>query len=389
VAFRLLDTGGLWSGDEWDKPIRRSVEAALVGVDLILFAVDGRAGLTPSDYEVAEWLRSMGRPVLLVATKIDDPKHVETPEFFELYSLGFGEPFVTAAEHAVGTYELLAHIGELLAPADDEAEAEAVQLAIIGRPNVGKSSLVNAIVGDARVIVAPVAGTTRDSVDVRFDFGGRPFVLIDTAGMARKDVGDLEYYARMRSEMALRRADVAILVVDPFEFGDHELRLANLALDWGKPVVVAVNKWDLVTDAQLQPFQENLDQELSHLHFAPRVYTSAETDFGLHELLATAIRLYDTAHKRVTTGELNGWLEVWTARQAPPNFQGKPLKLLYASQVDVAPPTFVFSINNESFLTRPYEHYLRNRIREDLGFREVPFRMVFKERQGGRKRVRT
>ncbi len=388
VAFRLLDTGGLWSGDEWDKPIRRSVEAALVGVDLILFAVDGRAGLTPSDYEVAEWLRSMGRPVLLVATKIDDPKHVETPEFFELYSLGFGEPFVTAAEHAVGTYELLAHIGELLAPADDEAEAEAVQLAIIGRPNVGKSSLVNAIVGDERVIVAPVAGTTRDSVDVRFDFGGRPFVLIDTAGMARKDVGDLEYYARMRSEMALRRCDVAILVVDPFEFGDHELRLANLALDWGKPVVVAVNKWDLVTDAQLQPFQQQLDEGLVHLHFAPRVYTSAETDFGLHELLATAMRLYDTSHKRVPTGELNGWLEVWTNRQAPPNFQGKPLKLLYASQVDVAPPTFVFSINNESFLTRPYEHYLRNRIREDLGFSEVPFRMVFKERQGGRKRVR-
>jgi len=388
-TFRLLDTGGLWSGDEWDRPIRRSVEAALTGVDLILFAVDGRAGLTPSDYEVGEWLRSLGRPVMLVATKIDDPQHVEAAEYFELYSLGFGEPHPTAAEHAVGTYELLAAIQERLGDTGHETEEETVNLAIIGRPNVGKSSLVNAIVGDERVIVAPVAGTTRDSVDVRFDFAGRPFVLIDTAGMARKDVGDLEYYARMRSEMALRRADVAILVVDPFEFGDHELRLANLALDWGKPVVVAVNKWDLVTDAQLQPFQENLDQELSHLHFAPRVYTSAETDFGLHELLATAIRLYDTAHKRVTTGELNGWLEVWTARQAPPNFQGKPLKLLYASQVDVAPPTFVFSINNESFLTRPYEHYLRNRIREDLGFREVPFRMVFKERQGGRKRVRT
>jgi GTP-binding protein len=202
-------------------------------------------------------------------------------------------------------------------------------------------------------------------------------------------VGNLEYYARMRSEMALRRADVAILVVDPFEFGDHELRLANLALDWGKPVAVAVNKWDLVTDEQLEPFQKMLDEELSHLHFAPRVYTSAETDFGLHELLASAIRLFDTAHRRVATGDLNGWLEVWTTRQAPPNFQGRPLKLLYVSQVDVAPPTFVFSINNESFLTRPYEHYLRNRIRQDLGFSEVPIRMVFKERQGGRKRVRT
>ncbi len=389
VAFRLLDTGGLWSGDEWDRPIRRSVEAALTGVDLILFAVDGRAGLTPSDHEVAEWLRALNRPVLLVATKVDDPQHAEAPEYFELYSLGFGEPHPTAAEHAVGTFELVAEIEKRLGEIEGEVEEETVNLAIIGRPNVGKSSLVNAIVGSERVIVAPVPGTTRDSVDVRFDFAGRPFVLIDTAGMARKDVGDLEYYARMRSEMALRRADVAILVVDPFEYGDHELRLANLALDWGKPVVVAVNKWDLVSDEQLEPFQKKLDEELSHLHFAPRVYTSALTDFGLHELLATAIRLYDTAHRRVPTGELNGWLEVWTARQAPPNFQGKPLKLLYVSQVDVAPPTFVFSINSESFLTRPYEHYLRNRIREDLGFAEVPFRLVFKERQGGRKRVRT
>lgn len=388
-SFRLLDTGGLWSGDEWEKAIRRSVEAALVGVDLIILAVDGRSGLTPADHEVAEWLRTLDRPVLLVATKVDDPRHAETPEYFELYSLGLGEPHPTAAEHAIGTHELLEEIRRRLGEIEADVDEEAVHVAIIGRPNVGKSSLVNAIVGDERVIVASVPGTTRDSVDVRFDFAGRPFVLIDTAGMARKDVGDLEYYARMRSEMALRRADVAILVVDPFEFGDHELRLANLALDWGKPVAVAVNKWDLVKDEQLEEFQENLDEGLAHLHFAPRVYTSAETEFGLHELLATAIRLFDASHRRVPTGELNGWLEVWTARQSPPNFQGKPLKLLYVSQVDVAPPTFVFSINNESFLTRPYEHYLRNRIRQDLGFGEVPIRMVFKERQGGRKRVRT
>ncbi|NLG09393.1 MAG: ribosome biogenesis GTPase Der [Deinococcales bacterium] len=388
-AFRLLDTGGLWSGDRWEKPIRQSVEAALVGVDLVLFAVDGRAGLTPADHEVADWLRGLGKPVMLVATKIDDPRHAETAEYFELYGLGFGEPHPTAAEHAVGTYELLAEVRERLGELEGDVEEEAVKVAIIGRPNVGKSSLVNAIVGDERVIVADVPGTTRDSVDVRFDFAGRPFVLIDTAGMARKDVGDLEYYARMRSEMALRRADVAILVVDPFEFGDHEMRLANLALEWGKPVVVAVNKWDLVTDEQLEPFREALDEGLSHLRFAPRVYTSALTEFGLHEVLATTIRLFDASHRRVATGELNGWLEVWTTRQAPPNFHGKPLKLLYASQVAVAPPTFVFSINSESFLTRPYEHYLRNRIREDLGFAEVPIRMVFKERQGGKKKVRT
>ncbi|MCO5172877.1 MAG: ribosome biogenesis GTPase Der [Trueperaceae bacterium] len=392
LTFRLLDTGGLWSGDRWETPIRQSVAAALVGVDLVLLCVDGREGPVTADHQVAEWLRTMNKRVLLVATKLDDPRHAETGEFYELYSLGFGEPFVTAAEHAIGTTELVHHIGELMGElmgdAEGEVEEEAVKVAIIGRPNVGKSSLVNALVGDERVIVADVPGTTRDSVDVHFEFGGRPFTLIDTAGMARKDVGDLEYYARMRSEMALRRADVAILVIDPFEIGDHELRLANLALEWGKPIVMAVNKWDLVADDQLEPFRQRLDEQLEHLSFAPRVYTSALTDFGLHELLATAVRLYDTAHRRVGTSELNGWLEVWTQRQPPPNFSGRPLKLLYVSQVDVAPPTFVFSINSETLLTRPYEHYLRNRIREDVGFSEVPIRMVFKERSGGKKRVR-
>ncbi|HRP47751.1 MAG TPA: ribosome biogenesis GTPase Der [Trueperaceae bacterium] len=387
-TFRLFDTGGLWSGDRWEAAIKGRVEAALVGVDLVLLCVDGRAGVVSADHEVAEWLRTKSKNVLLVATKVDDPRHAEAGEFFELYALGFGEPFVTAAEHAIGTHELVHHIAELMGDAAEEVEENAVKIAIIGRPNVGKSSIVNALVGDERVIVADLPGTTRDPVDVHFEFGGRPFVLIDTAGMARKDVGDLEYYARIRGEMALRRADVAILVVDPFELGDHELRLANLALEWGKPVAVAVNKWDLVADEQLEPFRERLDQQLAHLAFAPRVYTSALTDFGLHELLATAVRLYDTAHMRVGTSELNGWLDVWTARQTPPNFSGRPLKLLYVSQVDVAPPTFVFSINSESLLTRPYEHYLRNRIREDVGFAEVPIRMVFKERSGGKKKVR-
>src|SRR5690606_13663685 len=266
------------------------------------------------------------------------------------YSLGFGEPLPTAAEHARGVHELIAEIDRLLPERAEEAEEETVRVAIIGRPNVGKSSLLNALVGDERVIVADEPGTTRDAVDVRFSFAGRPFVLVDTAGMRRKDASDLEYYSRLRSESALRRADVGILVVDPFELGDHELRLANLALDWGKPVVLAINKWDLVTDEQLEEFSAMLDERLYPIEFAPRVFTSAVTDFGLHEVLATVIRLYDTARRRVPTGELNAWLEAWTLKQAPPNFKGRPLKLLYASQVDVAPPTFVFSINHESFL---------------------------------------
>ena len=387
--FTLLDTGGLWSGDRWEAPIRERIETALRDVDLVLFCVEGRTSPTPSDHEIADWLRRMNRPVLLVATKVDDPRHEERPEMYEAYALGFGEPQPVSAEHARGITELEDAVEARLPPEEEDLDEDAITVAIVGRPNAGKSSLLNAIVGSERVIVSEVPGTTRDTIDVRFDFGGRPFVLVDTAGIRRKPEGDVEYYSKLRSESAMRRAEVAVLVVDPFELGDHEMRIANLALEAGKPVVMAINKWDLVTDEQLAVFRERIDLELAHLSFAPRVYTSAMTDFGLHELLATTVRVWDTARRRISTGELNGWIEVWTQRQAPPNFRGRPLKLLYATQADVAPPTFVFSVNAETFVTRPYEQYLRNRIREDLGFREVPFRLIFKNRdKKGGKRVR-
>jgi GTP-binding protein len=386
--FTLLDTGGLWSGDRWQGVIRDRVAAALEGVDLVLFCVDGREPPSAADHEIADWLRRTGRPVLLVATKLDDPRHEERPELFESYALGFGEPLPTSAAHVRGIPELEAAIEAHLGEDEDLAGEAPITVAIVGRPNAGKSSLLNALIGDERVIVSETAGTTRDAIDVRFAFGGRPFVLVDTAGIRRKPSENVEHYAKLRSEQAMRRAEVAVLVVDPFELGDHEMRIANLALEAGKPVVMAINKWDLVTDAQLAEFRERVRRELSHLAFAPRVYTSARTDFGLHELLATVVRVHDAARRRVPTGEMNGWLAVWTQRQTPPNFRGRPLKLLYVSQVDVAPPTFVFSVNDERLLTRAYEQYLRNRIRDDLGFREVPFRMVFKSRGGEGKRVR-
>lgn len=387
--FALLDTGGLWSGDAWERKIRDRVETALRGVDLVLFCVDGREPPTAADHEIADWLRRQGRPVLLVATKLDDPRHEERAELFEHYGLGFGEPLVTSASHARGIPELEVAVEEHLGEDEDEAGPQTITVAIVGRPNAGKSSLLNALIGDERVIVSDVAGTTRDAIDVAFDFGGRPFVLVDTAGIRRKPSEDVEFYSKLRSEIAIRRAEVAVLVVDPFELGDHEMRIANLALASGTPVVLAVNKWDLVEDDQLRAFRERIDVELAHLAFAPRVYTSAVTDFGLHELLATVVRVHDQARVRVPTGVLNGWLDVWTQRQPTPNFKGRSLKLLYVTQADVAPPTFVFSVNSETFLTRAYEHYLRNRIREDLGFSEVPIRLVFKARSGEGKRVRT
>ncbi|MEM7737365.1 MAG: ribosome biogenesis GTPase Der, partial [Deinococcota bacterium] len=385
--FELLDTGGLWSGDSWEKAIKQRVDAAIHDTDLILFCVDGRESPTAADYEIAEWLRTVSVPVMLIATKIDDERHEDTSELYEHYGLGFDAPFTISAAHARGTLELLAEVLAKLPEGDDEADTEAVKVAIVGRPNVGKSSMLNALVGDARVIVADEAGTTRDSVDVNFEFGGRPFVLVDTAGIRRKPSENVEYYSKLRSELAIERADVAILVIDPFELGDHELRIANLAYHAGKPVVVALNKWDLVTDEVLPDLQRDLDYNLFHLQNAPKVTTSTLTEEGLYEVLSAAIRVYDRARVRVVTSDLNTWLGIWAERQKPPNFKGKPLKLLYVSQVSVAPPTFLIFVNNEQFVTRPYEQYLLNRIREDLGFSEVPIRLIFKARDGS-KRVR-
>ncbi|MBA2665843.1 MAG: ribosome biogenesis GTPase Der [Trueperaceae bacterium] len=394
ARFTLLDTGGLWSGDRWQADIRARVSDALEDVALVLFCIDGRSGVHSGDEEIAQWLRSQGKAVMLVATKVDDPRHEEAPAFLEAYSLGFGEPFATAAEHARGTFELVDEIVARLPPPseddDDETQLSPIRVAIVGRPNVGKSSIVNAILGKERVIVADLPGTTRDSVDVRFEYGGRPFILVDTAGLRRKPGENVEYYASLRSEEAMWRADVAVLVIDPFELGDHEMRVANIALERGVPVVLAINKWDLVPDEELDKRRADIAQQLNHLDFAPHVETSALTEFGLFELLAITVRLYDTARRRVGTGALNGWIEVWTQRQAPPNFAGRPLRIYYGSQVDVAPPTFHFSVNSEKYVTRPYEQYLRNRIRDDLGLSEIPFRTIFKSRRDdGGKRVRT
>jgi GTP-binding protein len=388
-SFVLLDTGGLWSGDRWETPIRQRVEAAFATADLILYCIDGRAGMTPVDYEVAAWLRAKSVPVMLVATKLDDPQHEETVEMYELLNLGFGDPWPTGAEHLRGVYELIDAIIDRFPKLDTPPEEETVRLAIVGRPNVGKSSLLNALIGSDRVIVSDTPGTTRDSVDVRFHFGGRSFVLIDTAGIRRKPTERLERYSKLRSEQALANAEVAILVIDPFELGDHELRLANFAYEAGKPVVLAINKWDLVNDDILVEKRRSITEILSHIDFAPKVYTSAETAFGLHDLLATSIRVYNATRRRIRTSELNRWVEAWTQRQAPPNFKGRALKLFYTTQVDVSPPTFIFSINNAGYVTRAYEQYLRNRIKEDLGLSEVPVRLIFKSRgQRGGKRIR-
>ncbi|WP_243032392.1 ribosome biogenesis GTPase Der [Thermus altitudinis] len=379
--FLLVDTGGLWSGDRWEKKIQEKVDQALEDAEVVLFAVDGRSELTQADYEVAEYLRKKGKPVVLVATKVDDPKH----ELYlgPLYALGFGDPIPTSSEHNRGLEELLEAIWARLPVRHMESEPEVagIRLAIVGRPNAGKSSLLNAILGEERVIVSEEPGTTRDAIDVHFTFRGQPFILVDTAGIRKRPETLVEELAIRRSLKAIGEADVVLLVLDPFQVGDRELKLANHAWEKGKPVLLVITKWDLVRKEEAPKVRRELKEKLAHLEHLPRVYTSALTKQNLEKIFSEAVRLFGLNHTRIPTAELNRWLSVWTAKVQLPNFKGKPLKIFYATQPEVAPPTFVLFVNHPEFVTRAFENYLRNRVGEDLGLKEVPFRLVFRGRR--------
>ncbi|GLV48233.1 GTPase Der [Thermus sp. LT1-2-5] len=379
--FLLVDTGGLWSGDRWEKKIQEKVDKALQDAEVVLFAVDGRAELTPADYEVAEYLRKKGKPVILVATKVDDPKH--EAYLGSLYALGFGDPIPTSSEHARGLEDLLEAIWQRLPvkQIDTEPEVAAIRLAIVGRPNAGKSSLLNAILGEERVIVSEEPGTTRDAIDVEFFFGGHRFLLVDTAGIRKRPESLVEELAIKRSLRAIEEADVVLLVIDPFQVGDRELKLANHAMEKGKPTLLVITKWDLVAKEEAPKLRRELKEKLAHLEHLPRVFTSAFTRQNLDKIFREAVRLHERNHTRIPTAELNRFVSVWTTKVQMPNFKGKPLKILYATQPEVAPPTFVFFVNHPEFVTRAFENYLKNRIGEDLGLKEIPFRLLFRGRR--------
>ncbi|THF67673.1 ribosome biogenesis GTPase Der [Deinococcus sp. Arct2-2] len=375
----LIDTGGLWSGDEWEAAIREKAEWAMEGAQAVIFVLDPREGLSAADYEVADWLRKLGKPVIAMANKIDSPKH--EVYLSELWALGFGEPIAVSAEHARGLDDLMDRVMTHL-PEDDEdvSEIAPIRISLIGRPNVGKSSLLNAMTQTERAIVADQPGTTRDSLDVEWDYGGQRFVLVDTAGIRKKPDTAIEDYAIQRSQVAIARSDLIWLVVNAGDLGDHELKLANLAYESGKPVIVVVNKWDLIPDEDLKFTEKDLAQKLHHISYAPRVYTSAINEYGIHEMLAEAMKLHAKWQSRIPTSELNRWLEVWQMRQSVPNFHGKKLKMYFMTQVETSPPTFAIFCNRADFVTRSYEGYLQNRIREDLDLAGIPVRLKWKEK---------
>src|SRR4051794_5863136 len=378
--FVLVDTGGVDLEEPGDlaEAVRRQARQAIAEADVALLVVDARAGLRPGDAELAGELRGGPVPVIVAANKIDD--QAQAPSSAEFYGLGLGDPVAVSATQGLGTGDLLDLVVERLPESDGAGEDEEVRLAVIGRPNVGKSSLVNRLLGEERVIVTPMAGTTRDAIDTRIEFEGRPVTLVDTAGLRRrtKVAGSVDYYAQLRSERAAERAQVAIVVCDSTEgVTAEDLRVADLAMHQKCATVIALNKWD-VTRTDLEDAKARIAQKLRQRPKA--IAISAKTGRGLRRLVAEALDVADRAAGRIPTPELNRFLgDLQAARQAPA-VRGKRLRMYYMAQFETSPPRFAVQVNDRSLVKRDYAYFLENRLRERYGLDGVPLVIDFKPR---------
>jgi GTPase len=390
-VFDLVDTGGLaeptsvaGSGAYMDA-IREQVESAIQESDLLLFVVDAKAGITSADHEVAELLRRSGKPALLVANKADNQRRTDDAnEFFEL---GLSDPQPVSAANGAGVGEVLDSIADLLPylPEAEEAQVEAgLRVAIIGRPNVGKSALTNALLGEERVIVSEIAGTTRDAIDTPFEYEGERMTLIDTAGIRRpgRIEGSIEHYSVIRSRDAVKRADVAVVVFDASErLRAQDLHIVGLALEESTGLVLAANKWDLIKDVWDETkFRASIARRLNFATWVPITVVSAVERTGLEELLREVRAAGEERKRRIQTSELNAIIRGALARRPPTVAGKKRLKLLYATQARVEPPTFVFFVNDTTLVASRYARYLENALRRAFGFRGASLRMVFRTR---------
>ena len=376
--FTLIDTGGieLKSDDTMWKEIAAQAKLAVELADVILFFTDGKEGLTSSDYDVADYLRRSKKPVVLVVNKVDD----YSPEkLFEFYSLGLGEPYAVSSEHSRGIGDVLDTAVEFF-PKGEGEEDTSLKIAVVGKPNAGKSSLVNKILGQERTIVTPLAGTTRDAVDTRFEQGGKAYTIIDTAGIRRKRSveDDVEYYSVLRAFDAVRRADVCLLVVDAGEgLTEQDVKIIGYVHEQGKPSVVVMNKWDTIEKDThtIEKFEAKLRDDLKFMDYFKSVYISAKTGQRVDRILTLAEEAHAHANFRVPTGELNDLLMDAMRVSEPPSYQGRRLKMYFASQVAVRPPLFVLMVNDEKLLHFSYARYLENTIRSAYDFSGTPIRI--------------
>jgi GTP-binding protein len=382
--FWLVDTGGLVEDPSrpMDLEIRKQVLHAIEEADLLLFVVDSILGLHPSDARIAEVLRDSGKPWILVANKVDDPR---TTDFYEFYALGAGDPIPVSATNGKGSGDLLDAVTERLpdAPADD---TQTLRVAVIGRPNVGKSSFVNRLLGEDRLVVSEVPGTTRDAIDTPMQYHGRRVVFIDTAGLRRQSRIDdgIEFYSSLRTRRAVDRSDICVLMIDATEgeVQNQDLKIASLAWEAGRGLIVVVNKWDLVEkdDKAAGNFEKKAHEKAPFLKFVPFVFTSALTGQRVQRVLELLLRVADERDKRIQTHEVNERLGELVARRQPPQAAGREVKLNYAAQVETAPPTIAVFGNHPDLVQEHYVRYLHNGFRESWGFTGNPLRIVLRRK---------
>lgn len=383
--FLLIDTGGI---DPEDKDIipsqtRMQAEIAMDMADVILFMVDGRGGVTNTDREVAHMLMRKGKDVILVANKIDGKKLPE--DFYDFYELGFGEPFPISSTNQLGLGDLLDEIIARIPAGAFEEDEDNIKIAIIGRPNVGKSSIVNAFLGEERVIVSEIAGTTRDSVDTPFEKDGQKYVLIDTAGIRRRAriTDEIEKFSVIRAMAAIERCDVVLMVLDaPEGIAEQDKRIVGMAHEAGKGVIVVVNKWDLVLKETntMRDMEKSIKAELSFLAYAPVMFTSAVKGQRLLPVIDMAKTVAENRAMRISTGQLNSLIADAVMMNPTPVDKGKSLKIYYATQIGIKPPLFSFFVNDRKLMHFSYARYLENKIREGYGFEGTSIKMVFRNR---------
>lgn len=390
--FLLVDTGGIEprADDVILSQMRAQANIAIATADVIVLVTDLRSGVVATDQDVANMLQKSGKPVILCVNKCDSVGAPD-PEFYEFYNLGMGDPIAVSAVHGHGTGDLLDAVIAYFPPeSEEEEEDDTIKVAVIGKPNVGKSSLINRISGQERAIVSDIAGTTRDATDTRIENQYGKFTFIDTAGIRRKSkVTDaIEKYSIIRARTAVERANVCVIMINATEgFTEQDSKVAGIALDQGKGCIVVVNKWDAVEKDgnTMREYKEKLAVDFAFMKFAPFVFISAKTGQRVDRLFEQIAYVYAQSTMRISTGKLNEILGAATARVQPPTDKGKRLKIYYMTQASVCPPTFVFFVNNAQLFHFSYQRYLENQIREVFGLEGTPVRFIIRERGEGKK----
>ncbi len=386
-AFTVIDTGGIIPGDEDDIMVSIFDQAKLAceEADKIIFLVDGKDGVNPVDYDIANILRQSGKPVFLAVNKCDNSESLMMTSDF--YALALGDPVGISALHGSGGVgDLLELVTEDFEVLEEDEEDNRIKIAIVGRPNAGKSSIVNAILNTDRVIVSDVSGTTRDSIDSYVTYKDKEFIIVDTAGIRKKSKVDygVEKFAVDRAIRSIRECDVALLVIDAKEgISDQDKKISSIITESGKGLIVAINKWDLIEDKKantLNKFEKELAVDIPFLSFAPKIFISAVTKQRLNQIFDESIKVYEQCTKRISTGLLNKVINEAYALNPPTSFKGKRLKIYYITQAKTQPPTFILFVNSEELLKDSYKRYLENKLREAFGFFGTPIRISVRER---------